>query len=230
MGRAFTFEEAAQKLGRSKRTVHTYVKQGFIRRFADNYGKALLDADDVDQLVKDFGADLPPINKKTVFQLQSRLNKLENQMRMVIEMLELRSDQLRPQPSQASGLYRAASAALGRKGQWSIEEVHQWATLFERIDEETLKIIAISEKEHDSWKPFLALWREMLDYSTMKCEQTKDVHWQENQKSLVIARKMLRDAIVIYGGMNPLVDPTGVGLMESPLEAVLRKFTPKNGK
>lgn len=151
-----TFEEAANRLGRSKRSVHNYVKQGFIKRSMLD-GKVVLQRDDVEQLAVELGADLPAMNRKTFFQLQSRIQKLEEQMVLVQQMWGIQEKPLHPNETEAAGLYRAALDSLKSAPTWSVQEMEMWVDLFLRFDETTLTQVSKTARINNPWDVFMKL-------------------------------------------------------------------------
>lgn len=122
----YTFKEAANRLNRSTRTIHNYIKRGFLRRDTFN-GDVVLNRADVDALAEDAGVDVPAMTRKSFIELQHRTRKLEDQMRTVLHILEIRDDRIHPSPEQASAFFRAATEAMIRKGSWTVQEVEMWA-------------------------------------------------------------------------------------------------------
>ena len=90
MGSGFySFEEAAARLGKSKRSLHVYVEQGRLKKLVEG-GKKVLDRESVDLMAVDLQEGLQPMNRKTLFKLQSTVTKLAEEMRAVKHALELR--------------------------------------------------------------------------------------------------------------------------------------------
>jgi hypothetical protein len=218
--RTCSFEFAANRLQRSKRTVHTYVNQGFIRRITEN-GKVVLLLEDVEQLAVELGTDTPALNRKTFFQLSSRVKKLEDEMNAVKHILEIRDAPLRPSELEAKGLYAAAAESLGRR-KWSIDEMRLWAEQFERMDEVTLDTFREALGEPKPWQLFYELCLEMM--KTLSSETSLEC--MALHRKLDEGRKKMRATIVMWIEMGRGSIPDNVfRLIDSGKESVLRKVS-----
>ena len=232
MGSGFmTFEEAANRLGRSKRSIHNYVKQGLLQRVM-NSGNVVLRKEDVEQLAVDIGSDSPALNRKTFYLLQARLKKLEEEMVAVKHILEIRDSPLRPSESEARGLYAAATESLSRRN-WVAEEVDLWAAQFERLDEPALDSISQAIQDNKAWTPFFTLCLELIKYahSRFSTEKVDPLLWLARHKRLEEGRKKLRGSILIWieAGRGSVSEPFLTSL-EGGKEAVLRRLTLVGGK
>ena len=223
MGSGFySFEEAANRLGRSKRSIHSYVKQGLLKRVVNN-GLVLLRKEDVEQLAVELGSDAPAMNRHSFFQIQSRLAKLENEMVTIKHILEIRDEPLRPGANEAIGLYRAAADSLSRK-KWVMDEVRLWADQFERMDEVAVETICKANQNPKAWVVFYDLLLEMQKYVAAQFSKKPDLEWQALEKKLDEGRKKLRPTIVILIEMNKGVSESFIGSLEDPKETLLRRL------
>jgi hypothetical protein len=169
MGSAFstcTFNEAAKILSKSKRSIYIYVKNGFIRKtYSPELGQTLLIKEDVEQLKKDKGIGLPPINHNTVYELLNRVTKLEEDMAVVRTILDITSEPLRLPPTNAIFLYTEASVSFrDRLNKWSLEEIQTWINLLQRMDVKTLEVIGSAASTDTPWQPFYELCVAMVDH------------------------------------------------------------------
>lgn len=217
--KACTFEWAANRLQRSKRQIHNYVRQGFIQRVTQD-GKVLLRQEDVEQLAIDLGADAPALNRKTFFQLASKVKRLEDEMLAVKHILEIRDSPLRPSTNEAIGLHAAAAESLGRR-KWSPEEMELWAQQFERMDETTLDIFSAALSDPKPWLVFYELCLEMM----------KALSANSDMGSLVLhrrldeGRKKIRATVVMWVEMGRGSVPDNLfRLVDSGKESILRKL------
>lgn len=221
-----TFEEAANRLGRSKRSVHTYVKQGFIRKSLLD-GKVVLQREDIEQLAVELGADLPAMNRKTFFQLQSRIQKLEEQMVLVQQMWGIQEKPLHPSETEASGLYRAALESLNSSPFWSVQETEMWVDLFLRFDEVTLTQISKTAKINNPWDVFMKL---ALGFS-QQIGQDKgfagSLPLQALYRKVETARKRLKAEAVLWIEAHRGL-PMDMAQYDSPKEDLLRKLGSKS--
>jgi len=150
-----SYNDAAKMLGRSTRTVKTYVQNGLLRRIQQ--GKAVgIPREDVDLLAVDIGAGTPPMNKKTFFQLVSRVRQLEAAVAVLQKATNIGFSPMRPDKEAAVGLYEAVVKALAA-GYWSVQELGAWIGLYEKMDEVFFDTIAQSTGDTACWRPFLQL-------------------------------------------------------------------------
>lgn len=230
MGSVFyTFDEAARRLGRSKRTIHNYIKQGFLNRVVDN-GAILLRREDVEQLAVDLGSDAPALNRKTVYELQSRIRKLEQDMSVVRMALQIRDNPLRPSDEEASGFYKAAVMAL-KAGNWSRKEVELWVDYLHRIDEVTLDTFLKSTGILQPWKVFYDLCIHMMEAVSNEETYRTDLEWQVLHKKLDEVRKRMRDSIILWMEMGRGTLPdSALKSVDTVKEDLLRRISSSPGK
>lgn len=188
-----TFEQAATRLGRSKRSIHTYVKNGFIRREVQG-GEVVLLAEDVEQVAVDSGKDMPAFNRKNFFHLMQRLKKLEEDMSVMRHMLDIRDNPLRfTKVTEAVGLQHAAIAAL-KANSWTTQEISLWADLFARFDEVTLTKLGEALVTTRPWDVFYKLCLNMMSFVSLN----KEPSWQVAHKQLDEGRKRLRSNVLMW--------------------------------
>jgi excisionase family DNA binding protein len=138
--------EAAKLLGRSKRTVIAYQQSGVLRRVR-NGRSVRIPKEDV---------DLPPINRKTIFQLVSRVHHLEASVAVLKKAVGFQDTPIRPAKEEAAGLYTAAVKAVAANT-WSLKEIEMWADLYEKLDEVSFEEISTYSGHQESWWPFYQL-------------------------------------------------------------------------
>lgn len=200
----YSFEEAANRLHRSKRSIHTYVKQGFIRR-EHRDGKIVLRSDDVEQVAVELGADMPAFNRKNFFHLMQRLRKLEEDMTVVRHALEIRDNPLRPNKHEALGLHQAAAASV-KASAWISDEIEMWADLLARFDEATLDVMAEAVVTPKPWVVFYQLCLSMMVFVS----KNKDLSSQLLHKKLDEGRKKLRGNVLMWIEMGRGTIPESV--------------------
>lgn len=206
MGSAnYSFDEASSRLGRSKRSVHEYVKKGFIKKRIEN-GKSALSKEDVDQLAVELGVDLPSMNRHTFLQMQSRLKKLEDEMGAVKHILELRdTPPLRPDPSTGLTLITAVQAYLHVQDKdlvWTPPFIEQWASILERLDEESLNLFAKVSNDTQVWSYFFKFCTALMDFCWVQDRKAPSIEWQLRAGRLDGARKRLREVVVTWVEMG----------------------------
>lgn len=199
MGRTFvTFEEASKLLKCSKRTVHTYVKKGLLRKdFVEGEG-VVLRREDVEQLASDHGAGLPPLNNRTLLELMSRIKSLETKVAVFQKMHGIEDHPpLRPTEEEAQKLLANAQWFLQRK-EFTSPEVGLWVSLFQRMDELTFKMIQDSGAEAGFWRCFFELCLHLMNFVSdpKKCKDSRT--WLSHHMELNECRKSLRTLILMW--------------------------------
>ena len=218
----YTFEEAANRLGRSKRQVHNYVKSGFIRKVLES-GQAVLVREDVELVAIDLGSDMPAMNRKTFLHLTSRVKRLEEEMITVKHILEIRDAPMRPSADEARGVHAAACESLAR-GVWAVDEIHLWAHQFDRMDEVALDMIRDAINEPKPWLVFyelcIALMKTVPPASGL---ESAALH-----RKLDEGRKKMRSTVVMWVEMGRgSVTDNVFRLVDSGKESVLRRASNK---
>jgi len=229
MGSGFySFEEASKRLGRSTRSLHDYVKKGLIKKRIEN-GLPVLDREDIDLMAVDIGTDAPSLNRRTFIQMQTRLNKMSDEMRAVKHALGLREAlPLRPNQTTCDGLLSACKSYLyidKREEFWTPVLVEQWVDLFERMDEETLSSFSKASNDPQAWVPFFKFCSEMADFCWGQDKKAPSLAWQAMAGRLETARKHLRGVIVVWVEMNKgFVSSALLEALGSPKETVLGRI------
>lgn len=228
MGSSYcTFEEAASRLKRSKRSVHLYVAQGRIRREAVPGGGVHLHRDDVEQLAVELGTDLPALNRKTFFSLIGRVQKLEKDNEVMRRMLGVGHVPLAPSPTEAAGLYRRAADALAA-GKWVEEEVRLWASLFPRLGEAVFAAVAEAVSVPSPWAVFLDLCQSMAATLSKSPGYETSLQSQQLAVDLEEGRRSLRSSAVIWIEMGRgTVPPSIASAVDGEKDGLLRRLSVK---
>lgn len=223
MGSSFyTFTEAANRLHRSKRSLHNYIKKGLLRREVFN-GDVVLNREDVDEMAADSGVDAPAMTRKSFIELQNRVKKLEDKMTTVQHILEIRDDRIHPTPEQAEAFYRAAEDSLTRRGSWVAKEVEVWASQIERMDETFIEEVCKVTHNGNAWAPFFSLCSEMQAFAFEQHAKKPDVLWQALHKKLNTARSTFRACVVLWIELGRGSQKGGfLGLLDDPKSALLK--------
>jgi hypothetical protein len=199
MGSGFyTYAEAANRLGKSKRSIFNYVKRGYIKSSLRE-GQTVLNRDDVEQLSIELGSDLPAMNRMAFLQMANRLQKLEHEMNTVKHILEIRDEPLRPSDAETSGIFNAAKTYLAA-GVWTEEHVDQWVGLFERMDEMFLEKLISATREPKAWVPIYELCIRMCDLAQK--QGASSLPWQARAQRLGEGRRKLRGTIIMWTEMG----------------------------
>ena len=208
---SYTFAEAATRLCKSERTIHEYAKKGFLKKKIEN-GRVVLNREEVELLAVDVGVKQQPVNRKTVFKLQARLTKVEEEMRAVKHALELRdAPPLRPDANTCSGLLLACTTYLNTTDRfkfWTTSLIDQWTDLFERMDEETLDSFISASSNPQAWVPLFRFCTNLMGFCWENDRQIPSLLWQARAGRLETARQRLRGVIILLvemgGGTAPL--------------------------
>lgn len=228
MGSGFyTLEEAMQRLGRGRRSVFDYAKKGFIKRQV-RAGRHVFDRESVDLLAVDLGADSPALTRRAFLQLETRTKKLEDEMRMVKHILEIRDVQpLRPNQTTCEGIILACKTYLAsttREEHWTQALMEQWLGIFESMDEVTLDSLSKASNDPQAWVPFFKFCSEMADFAWAQDQKTPSLVWQALGTKLETARKHLRSVVVTWLEMGKGLIPSDLMLaLEAPKASLMAR-------
>jgi excisionase family DNA binding protein len=227
-----SFDEAANRLNVTKRSIHNYIKKGFLRRVVRG-STVLVYREEVEQLAEDSGTDLPALSRKTLLDMSHRIRKLEEQMVMVQEIWStwgVVEKPLRPAPEEAAGLFRAATSYL-TADKYQLKEIESWAVLFVQIDEKTLMAVAEATKTLKPWEVFYTLVDRMLSFLSKSKELKGSLHLQSVKAKLDVGRRKLREAAMLWieDGRGS-VDPSIFRSLDSPKEDLIRTLSRQSGK
>lgn len=224
MGRDFySIDEAARRLGKSKRTVYNYIDKGFLAKESSGEEKGVRKTD-VEQLAIDLGSDAPAMNRANWFQMNARLERMEREMLVVKRILEIRGMPLRPDAAGARGLFAAATESLAR-GCWSVEEMELWSKQFDAFDETTLRSIAAAMKNTEAWQPFFNLCVNMMERAEALQAAKPTLEGQALVQRLDEGRKKLRGTVLMWLSAGQGLLPEAVlASLETPQETVSRKL------
>lgn len=230
MGSAFcTIDEAANRLGRHRRSIHNYINKGFLKRTVRD-GKVLLDRDEVEQLAIELGTDFPSVTRRSFFALQAKVKKLEQQMALVEDVWGIQEKTLRPSQKEAEGMHKAATDYLLAAG-WKYEELESWAALFNQFDETTLDSLASATTNAKPWEVFYSLASRMTQFAQTHKEYKTSLHLQALKTKLEMGRRKVREAALLWIEMGKGTVPAQVfRLLDTPQEDLLRRLTRPNGK
>lgn len=228
MGSGFyTLEEAMQRLTRGKRSVFDYAKKGFIKRKMEA-GRPVFDRESVDLLAVDLGTDSPALTRRAFLQMETRLKKIEDEMRMVKHVLEIRDVQpLRPNQTTCEGIILACRTYLvtqNKEEHWTPDLAAQWAGIFESMDEGTFDAFAKSSNDPQAWVPFFRFCAELADFCWDQDRKTPSLAWQALGTRLETARKHLRSVAVTWLEMGKGLIPANLLLaLEAPKASLMAR-------
>lgn len=217
-----SFDEAATRLERTKRTIHSYVKGGLLRKTVRG-GKPVLYCKDVEQLRVELGSDMPAITRGTIFEMTTRIRKLEEEVAVFRRIHGLKTEFSRPSKSEAEALFTAANRTL-QNNSWTLEEVETWTDLLGRFDEESFELVE-SFLGGRSWEPFFRLTTALVDFLQAAGGYRQDIHLQSLVSRLEEIRKHLRQVVVCWvevrkGGSNDAL----LAKLELGKESLVRKI------
>jgi len=219
-------EEAAKMLGRTVRSVRSYMKTGLLRRIVDSK-KVFIPRTDVEQLQVELGAGFPPMNRKTFNQLVAHVQRLEMDLVVLKRMNGVYDSPLRPTKEETSNLFQACVAALSA-GSWTLSEISQWADLFEKMDDVFFEVLADNIGVSDPWRPFYQICvAQMKQLSSMEGYKSS-LELQHLHSRLSIGLSTMRRVIMVWieAGRSEKAHAVAT-LMDGISEAVLRRLTAK---
>lgn len=209
MGSDFlSFDEAADRLGRSTRSVHLYVKQGLIRK-ERRAGEILLRKEDVEQLALEQDTDQPALTRRNFLSLIARVQRLERDMTVVRKTLNIQTEPFRPEKEEAVNLHRAAETAIAA-GRWDTQQAVFWAGVFERLDEVALEVIGEAVGTDQPWKVFFQLCHSLMKRVSYQPDFKVNLELQQAHLALDEARKKLRAIIVTWTEMGKGTIPSSL--------------------
>lgn len=222
MGREFySIDEAANLLGRSKRSIHYYIKQGLLTKKMKD-GKVCIPANDVEQLAIDIGANSAPINRRTLIELQYKIRKLEEAVSVFKRILDVRSMPLIPSNEEAVSLFGASIVELTERN-FSEESVQRWSHIYPRLDELSLSTICKAVGRNDAWEPIFRLCMSHLEWVSKQKDFKSNLKWQTLYENLQEGRKALKSTIVVW--IELAKESTFVSSIETTEEGVLKRLS-----
>ena len=219
----YTFTEAATRLGCSTRTIHNYVKRGYLRK-QNSHGKIVLQKEDVEALAAEEGIGLPAFNRKNFYLLQVRLQRLEADMAIVRRALEIRDEPLRPNVDEAKGLHMAAINALAAN-HWSDQELETWASVFDRLDEVSFNMMAEALASATPYHVLYQLCMAQMQKVSTDPSFKSSLKLQILHKKLDEGRKALRKSVLMWIEMNNGTSTPAVMLkLEATKDTLFKKL------
>ncbi len=225
LGSHLSFDEAAARLGCSKRTVHNHVKRGYLTKSFQN-GKVVLRREEVEQLAVSTGVDLPAINKQSIFMLMTKVQRLEEIVGVLQRALDVRDSPLRPSKEHSLQLHGAVIGALAAN-HWTDEEMEKWSTLFDRFDEVTLDLMSEHLASTAVFEPFFKLCLAQMRNLSVRREFDSDLDLQLLHKKLDAGRKKMRDTVLMWLNLRKGTIPEAVlAKMESDKGVLFQRLAP----
>lgn len=212
MGSDFvSVSEAAKMLKRSKRTIVTYLKNGMLHRERDGQ-RTLIPKSEVEALITELGVDLPVMNRKTFYQLSSRVQRLEMAIAVLQKATGIGFSPLRPSRDEALGLEEAASRALAA-GVWHTEEIAMWADMYEKMDDVFFDIVGSYIAKTDGWRKFYELCIAQARQVSQQESFRVDLGLQQLHDRLRMSMKEMRACVLVWvelhgGSAEMLVTPS----------------------
>ena len=226
-----TIPEAASRLGCSQRSVHNYLKKGFLKREATRNRKVLLRPEDVEQLAEELGTDFPVINRRTIFQLNRRVMQLEEEMQTMKTMwaaMGLQEKPLRMNVREMAGLFKAVTDYLTLE-KYQLKELDSWAGIFNQVDETTVEQIGEITGSTQPWKPLLDLATKMSMALSPKAVKN-DLALQALQAKMEQGRRKVRTAALFWIESGKGTIPKGLfQALDTPQDELRRALVSKNG-
>lgn len=196
----YTYEQAAQRLDRSKRMIYVYLEKGWLKRVHRD-GEVVLSKDEVEQLALELGSDAPAMNRKSFMEVFSRLRKLEEDNAVFRRMWGMVDKPLRPSRDEAIGFHAAASHNLAFTS-WKAEEVSMWADQFDRMDEVFFDAVRDATVLAQPYAVFYNLCLKLMSWVSEKNAEKPDLEMQILHKRLDEGRKKMRSTILMWVEMG----------------------------
>lgn len=215
MGSTFlTKSEAAEQLGKTQRTVQSYVKSGFIR--SERRGKRImLNAQDVKELAATLGKDMPPMNRKSFWKLWHKFEKLEQDHLLIKEKVGLNDTPFRPEPGDALRLWNEAGAA-SEAPSLPYEMAELWVSTIMRVDERVLSALPFEKP----YLPFLTILLNLTKQISSDPMLPKSIGLQALLARTELARRRLKEAMLVWTETGP---SPGAPDLDSPKNRLLRR-------
>lgn len=225
MGSGFSYDEAARRLGKSRRTIYNYVDSGFIRKEYDSERRVILNRDDVEQLAVSLGVGQPAFNRKNFYMLSARVRSLEEKVSLLQRIYGIGEAALRPNPDEARGLIAHAGMSITNET-WAFEELEMWANVFERIDEETLDMMVNATARIDCWEVLMRLLKAQLSFLGQHPDFKIGLGVPALHQRLELARNRLRQTCVLWLEMNKGLEFKAVpDALNTPKDDILARLT-----
>lgn len=209
--------DAAKLLGCSRRTVIAYQQKGVLRRVR-NGQRVLIPREDVEALALEIGTNLPALNRKTFYQLVSRVQHLEASIAVLKKATGIGDAAIRPSKEEGAGLYTAAVKSL-KATKWQIEEIDMWASLYEKLDEVSFEEISAYSGHQEAWWPFYQLCVAQTKQVAYSAGFDTSLQLQQLHSRLCLAMKNMRNIILVWveaGGDTALTEAFSIeGLLQS---------------
>jgi excisionase family DNA binding protein len=210
MGSDFvSVKEAAKLLKRTSRTVVAYQQKGLLRRVRVGK-KVLIPKEEVETLSAEINANLPPLSRKTFYQLFARVQYLESAVAILKKAAGFGDAPLRPGKEEAIGLVAAAQRALDA-GSWTSEEIYMWASVYEKLDEASFYEISAHTGNDESWRPFYGLCVEQTRQVATTHGLASSLPLQQLHTRLCGSLTMLRKVVIAWvelgGGSQKVLHP-----------------------
>lgn len=230
MGSTFlTIDEAARRLGRHRRSIANYIDKGFLRKVPRGR-KVVIPAEDVEQLAVELGTDFPAMTRKSFFDMQNRLKKLEEKMSLVEQVWGIQEKPFRPNQKEAVGLHTAVTQYLQAKA-YHAGELEAWAMTFNRIDEKTLASIAEACLTSKPWEPIFELVTRMVEFVDAQKDLKTSLTLQAVRAKLDAGRRKVREAALFWIESGKGTVPQQIfRVLDTPKEDLLRSLTMGEGK
>lgn len=221
-----TLDEAMKRLGRSKRSIHYYVRDGLLTKEVRS-GEIVLRKEDVEQLAIELGTDQPAMNRKSFLLLSAKVRRLEMDMAVVKRALNVQTEPLRPSNEEALTLHRSASAAL-TIDRWNTDQAMMWAGVFDRLDEIALEAVGDATSNTRPWEIFYTLCLRLLKACSYQPDFKTSLELQQVNQALIESRKKLRAIIVMWTEMGRGTIPPGVlKRLDTGAEEVMNRLSGK---
>jgi hypothetical protein len=198
----YTFDEAAKVIGCSKRSVHNYIKKGFITRVFDTTDNTpKVKKDEVILFTGESSTTYPGISKRSFMELSRRVQRAEETLAVMKVILGIGERPIRCNEVQAAGFTNACLLNLNNTS-WTPEEMDFWANQILLFDEITLGSIAKVGLETAPWVPYFKLISAMYEKSLVDFDTKPSITTEKLKVKLEKTKKHLYSMGLIWTELN----------------------------
>jgi excisionase family DNA binding protein len=158
----FTYEEAAEALKVTTRTIKNYIKKGYLTRIKVQ-GLSRVTKESVQRKKLESGIEGPAFNRFTMTAHDLSIKQLQERLALIEFILGIKDTRLNLNKVTASGLYNAAKGMIAKK-HWEFSEIEYWCKIYAGLNEEDLTVISEVAVTSRPWDALYSLFKVQLAY------------------------------------------------------------------
>lgn len=198
VGRAnLTRDEVAALVGVTTRTVYNWIRQGLLTPINDE-GEPLFERAQVLRLEEARKESGGLDTKHALVNLRYRVERLENDMRVVRAILDLRRAPLRPDMEATQSLAEAALAVVMKKRDLTLDDIELWARTLSQIDDTTLDVMEEHTQTSGLWDLFYRLCTHLERTLSSMDQFDTSLSLQKLHAQVDYSRCRLRESVLIH--------------------------------